>query len=98
MEHQFIRAEELHKFLADLEKEFHVYAPFQKGDTQYYREFSRESERIYASSTGSMTSMFESEEPVQQNPLKHFSFMPENRSQRTTMTDYLWMRKKLFAL
>ena len=74
MEHQFILAKELHKFLVDLEKEFHVYVPLRKGDTQYYREFTREIEAGEESPTGIMIPRFDVGGVRSVEPIKSFFF------------------------
>lgn len=74
MEYQFIHTQELHKFLADLEEEFHVYSPFRKGDAQYYREFSRETAGIEENPNSEMIPGFDVSGVRSPEPLKSFFF------------------------
>jgi sulfhydrogenase subunit beta (sulfur reductase) len=74
MEYLFIHAEELHKFLTDLENEFLVYALFRKGNTQYLGEFSRETRGSKECPNGEMIPGFNVGGVRSPEPLKSFFF------------------------
>ncbi len=98
MEYQFIRAEELHKFLADLENEFLVYAPFRKGDTQYFRKLSIETQRSEENPDSGMLPGFNIGGVRSPEPLKSFFFNARKQVAENYDDNLLADREKAICL